>query len=116
MDVKIADGDIAMVASGDYRYITGIEEAVQRVRISALTVKGDFVYDRELGTDYGGLSADDDMLCEKLELLLKESCADIHDTTVEVLSCDSDSMIAVLKVIFRNSETTTEVDLSGIIQ
>lgn len=116
MDVKIADGDIAMVASGDYRYITGIEEAVQRVRISALTVKGDFVYDRKLGTDYGDLSADDDMLCEKLELLIKESCADIHDTTVEVLSCDSDSMIAVLKVIFRNRETTTEVDLSGIIQ
>ena len=40
MDVKITNGDIEMVASGDYRYITGIEEAVQRVRISALTVKG----------------------------------------------------------------------------
>ena len=26
MDVKIADGDIAMVSSGDYKYITGIEE------------------------------------------------------------------------------------------
>ena len=105
-----------MVASGDYRYITGIEEAVQRVRISALTVKGDFVFDRELGTDYSGLSSDDDMLCEKLELLLKESCADIHDTAVEVVSCDKNSMVAVLKVIFRNRETTTEVDLSGIIQ
>lgn len=116
MDVKIANGDIAMVSSGDYRYITGIEEAVQRVRISALTVKGDFVYDRELGTDYRNLSADDSMLCEKLELLLKESCADIHDTAVEVVSCDRDSMIAVLKVIFRDRETTTEVDLSGIIQ
>ncbi|MBQ3285350.1 MAG: hypothetical protein IJH40_06880 [Ruminococcus sp.] len=116
MDVKVSDGDIAMVASGDYRYITGIEEAVQRVRISALTFKGDFIYDRELGTDYSGLSADDDMLCEKLELLLKESCVDIHDTTVEVASCDSESLIAVLKITFRNRETTTEVNLSGIIQ
>jgi hypothetical protein len=96
--------------------ITGIEEAVQRVRISALTMKGDFVYDRELGTDYSGLRADDSLLCEKLELLLKESCADIHDTAVEVVSCDKNSMVAVLKVIFRDCETTTEVDLSGIIQ
>lgn len=116
MDVKITNGDIEMTASGDYRYITGIEEAVQRVRLSALTVKGDFIFDRELGTDYSGLSSDDDMLCEKLELLLKESCADIHDTAVEVISCDKSSMVAVLKVIFRDCETTTEVDLSGIIQ
>lgn len=116
MDVKIANGDIAMVSSGDYIYITGIEEAVQRVRISALTVKGDFVYDRELGTDYRGLSADDEMLCEKLEVLIKESCADIHDTVVEVISCSRESLVAVLKVIYKNRETTTEVDLSGIIQ
>ena len=116
MDIKISNGDIAMVSSGDYIYITGIEEAVQRVRISALTVKGDFVYDRELGTDYSGISADDDMLCEKLEILLKESCADIHDTVVEVVSCDSESLVAVLKIIYQNRETTTEVDLSGIIQ
>ena len=109
MDVKITDGDIAMVSSGDYAYITGIEEAVQRVRISALTVKGDFVYDRQLGTDYRGLSADDSMLCEKLELRIKESCADIRDTTVEVVSCSR-------KVTYQNTETTTEVDLSGIIQ
>lgn len=116
MDVRIANGDVAMVSSGDYAYITGVEEAVQRVRISALTVKGDFVYDRELGTDYSGLSADDELLCEKLELRLRESCADIRDTAVEVVSCDRDSMVAVLKVIFQNRETTTEVDLSGIIQ
>ena len=114
MDVKITDGDIAMAASGDYRYITGIEEAVQRVRLSALTVKGDFIYDRELGTDYSGISSDDVMLCEKIESVLKESCADISDTSIEVISCDD--LIAVLKVIYRNRETTTEVDLSGIIQ
>lgn len=116
MDVKISDGDIAMVSSGDYRYITGIEEAVQRVRLSALTFKGDFIYDRELGTDYRGISTEDSLLCEKLELLLKESCADIHDTQVQVLSCDKSTRIAVLKIIYQNNETTTEVDLSGIIQ
>ena len=114
MDVKVANGDIAMTASGDYLYITDIEEAVQRVRISALTMKGDFVYDRELGTDYRGLSADDEMLCEKLDMLIKESCADICDTQVEVQSCKN--LIAVIRVSYRNHETTTEVDLSGILQ
>lgn len=114
MDVRISDGDIAMTASGDYRYITGIEEAVQRVRISALTVKGDFVYDRELGTDYRGLSADDEMLCEKLDMVIRESCSDIYDTQVEVLSCEE--LVAVIKVTYQNNETTTEVDLSGILQ
>ena len=114
MDVKLSNGDIAMTASGDYLYITGIEEAVQRVRISALTMKGDFVYDRELGTDYRGLSADDSMLCEKLDMLIKESCADICNTQVEVLSCEN--LVAVIRVIYQNNEATTEVDLSGILQ
>lgn len=114
MDVKVANGDIVMTASGDYLYITDIEEAVQRVRISALTMKGDFVYDRELGTDYRGLSADDEMLCEKLDMLIKESCADICDTQVAVQSCEN--LIAVIRVSYRNNETTTEVDLSGILQ
>ncbi len=114
MDVRLSDGDIAMTASGNYLYITDIEEAVQRVRISALTMKGDFVYDRELGTDYRELHADDSLLCEKLDMLIKESCADIFDTQVEVLSCDD--LIAVIKVVYQNNETTTEVDLSGIIQ
>ncbi|HBE15913.1 MAG TPA: hypothetical protein DCY72_06710 [Ruminococcaceae bacterium] len=114
MDVRLSDGDIAMTASGDYLYITGIEEAVQRVRISALTMKGDFVYDRELGTDYRGLRADDSMLCEKLDMLIKESCADIFDTQVEVLSCENS--VAVIRVIYQNNEATTEVDLSGVLQ
>lgn len=114
MDVRLSDGDIAMTASGNYQYITDIEEAVQRVRISALTMKGDFVYDRELGTDYRELHADDSLLCEKLDMLIKESCADIFDTQVEVLSCDD--LVAVIKVVYQNNETTTEVDLSGIIQ
>lgn len=114
MDVRISDGDIAMLSSGSYVYITGIEEAVQRVRISAMTMKGDFIYDRELGTDYSGLRADDPLLVQKLDMLIKESCSDIYGTSVEVLSCDD--LTAVIRVKCQNSETTTEVDISGIIQ
>ena len=93
MDVSISSGDIERVSSGDYRYITSLEEAVQRVRISALTVKGDFIYDRSLGTDYTGLRAEDRLLKEKLDMLIKESCADICDTETEVVSCDRTHML-----------------------
>ncbi len=116
MDVRISDGDIKMASSGAYEYITGLEEAVQRVRLSAMTVKGDFIYDRGLGTDYGELSADDELLTEKLDMLIKESCADIAYTQVEVTSCDRRTLVAVIRVVFGESETTTEVDLSGILR
>lgn len=116
MDVKISDGDIAMLSSGSYRYIAGLEEAVQRVRLAALTVKGDFIYDRELGTDYSGLSADDDLLVEKLDMLIKEACSEMKNTAVEALSCDRSTLVAVIRVAYGDSETTTEVDLSGILQ
>lgn len=116
MDVHILDGDIEMLSSGDYRYITSLEEAVQRVRISALTMKGDFIYDRSLGTDYSGLRADDDLFAEKLDMLIKEACADIHDTETSVVSCDTTDLLAVIRVRYQHQETTTEVDLSGIIR
>ena len=115
MDVKIAQGDIERVASGSYRYITGIEEAVQRVRISALTQKGDFVYDRELGTDYTGLSADDELIKEKLDLRLKESCADIDGTTVKAELWNPQRRALLIKVTYQNKIQLTEVDLSGIL-
>ena len=116
MDVRISDGDIALTVSGGYEYINGIEEAVQRVRLSALTVKGDFIYDRELGTDYSNLRADDELFEDKLEMLLREACADMNDTEVRVLSCPRDTLVAVLHIIYRDKETATEVDLSGILQ
>ena len=116
MDVLLKNGDIAALASGGYTYISGVDEAVQRVLISVLTPAGEFIYDRELGTDYSGLSEDDELLTEKLDMLIQEACCDISDTQVKVLSCDRESLTAVIRVIYRNSKTTTEVDLSGILR
>ncbi len=113
MDVRISDGDIAVLSSGSYEYICGIEEAVQRVRLSAMTVKGDFIYDRELGTDYSGISADDPLLKEKLDMVIREACADVYLTEAEVLRCEN--LVAVIRVRYGDQETTTEVDLSGIL-
>lgn len=114
MDIRIDNGDIVALSSDSYEYIRGIEEAVQRVRISALTVRGDFIYDRELGTDYSGIGKYDPLLREKLDMVIKESCADICGTDVEVLRCENS--VAVIRVTYGGQETTTEVDLSGILQ
>ena len=115
MDVLIENGDIATRVAGGYSYIDGLEEAVQRVSIAALTVKGSFIYDRELGTDYGSLRADDALITEKLDMLIKEACCDMADTEVEVLSFDSQEEKARIEVKYRADTTITEVDLSGII-
>lgn len=115
MDILISDGDIAALSAGGYSYIHGIEEAVQRVLISVLTAKGSFVYDRELGTDYGSLRADDALITKKLDMLIKEACCDIAETDVEVISFDSRSKKAQIEVTYRADTIITEVDLSGII-
>ena len=115
MDVLIADGDIAAKAAGGYSYIYGLEEAAQRALIAVLTVKGSFIYDRELGTDYGSLRVDDELITEKLDMLIKESCCDIAETDVEVLSFDGLSKKARIEVVYRADTKTTEVDLSGIL-
>lgn len=115
MDVLIRNGDVAARSSGDYIYIDGLDEAVQRVRIAALTVKGSFIYDRGLGTDYGSLRADDELIVEKLDMLIKEACCDIADTDVEALSFNSETHTAVIRVIYSGDATDTEVDLTGII-
>ena len=115
MDVLIQNGDVAARSSGDYIYINGLDEAVQRVRIAALTVKGSFIYDRGLGTDYGSLSADDDLIVEKLDMLIKEACCDISDADVETLSFNSAAHTAVIRVTYRGEATDTEVDLTGIL-
>lgn len=115
MDVKVHDGDINVTSSGDYVYITGLQEAVQRVRIAVTTVKGSFVYDRDLGTDYSGLRIDDPLLPEKLELLWQEACADIGDTTVELAAWRPNTVTAELRIGYLDQKVMTEVDLSGII-
>ena len=115
MDVRIQNGDISALSAGGYSYITGLEEMAQRVTIAALTVKGAFIYDRELGTDYGSLSADDELIVEKLDMLIKEACCDIPETDVNVVSFSAATKAALLRVGFRGETMDTEVDLNGIL-
>ncbi|MBQ9680454.1 MAG: hypothetical protein IJV48_07230 [Ruminococcus sp.] len=116
MDIRLSDGDIALTPAGDCEYISGIDEAVQRVRIAVLTKKGSFLYDRELGTDYSGLSRDDSMLREKLDMRVKESCADIDGVQVAAVRLGYNRQHAIITVKYQNEESYTEVDLTEYIQ
>ena len=113
MDLRIKDGDIFVNSAGKTEYISGPAEAVQRTALVASAAKGAFIYDRGFGTDFGGLSPDDAMLKEKLDMRVREAVADIADTDARVLSVDRDPLIAALSVTCGSTTTVTEVELDG---
>lgn len=114
MDVKIENGDIALMTNGDYKMIGDLDEAVQRVRMVMLTDRGTFVFDRTLGVDYDAFSPEEDDPAGKLDMLVKEAAADI-DADVEVLSYDAQNAAAQVKVTYHGRTVVTEVDISGNI-
>ena len=113
MDVLLGQDDIALTSSGERVMIGSIDEAVQRVRIAASVSKGSFRYRRELGVDYSGLSADDPLLKEKLELRLKEAAVSIGGVCVRVMAIDRESMTAAVSVTAGGQQRMTEVNLRG---
>ena len=116
MDVRLQNGDLSMTEAGALNYVHGVEEAVQRVRIAASVRKGDFIYQRGLGTDYGTLSADDPMIREKLDLLIREATAGIVGADIRVVSFNRARMVASVMVITADGQRTTEVNLNGILR
>ena len=116
MDVRLQNGDLAMTEAGELDYVHGVEEAVQRVRIAASLRKGAFPYRRGMGTDYGDLSADDPMIREKLDLLIREATAGIVGADVRVGSFSRERMTASVTVITADGQRTTEVNLNGILR
>jgi hypothetical protein len=116
MDVRLTDGDLALNANGSIDYIYGIDEAVQRVQIAASTRRGAFAYQRSMGTDYGALSANDPMIREKLDLLIREATAGITGADVTVVGFSRAAMTASVKVKTADGERTTEVKLNGILR
>lgn len=115
MDVLIHDGDTVLTSSGCPVYISGIDEALQRVRMLALTRRGTFIYDRALGTDYAALR-DGEQMTASLDMLLKEAAASMSGADVEVLSSDAAALTATVRVKYNEEERITEVDISGILR
>lgn len=115
MDVRITDGDIALLPSGDYERIGGLDESVQRVRMVVLTNRGEFIYNRSLGVDYDAFSADEADAVGRLDMLIKEAAADIGGVRTEVVAFDRETQTIDIKVTYNGRSAVTEVDISGII-
>lgn len=115
MDVKIENMDTAIDACGDSVYISCAEEIAQRVKIACTIKKGDFVFDRELGSFAHTVSADDAMLSDKLEMMFKEATIDIPYTNLRVLSVDNigTALTAQIEITCGTNSATTEVELNG---
>lgn len=84
MDVKIKDRDIVLNSSGGTVYVDDIDEIAQRVLIAANIRKGDFPYNRNLGSNAFSLSASDPLLTEKLEMIIREASLDVPYTDLRV--------------------------------
>ena len=115
MDIRIENGDIVLNANGDYARIDGIEEAVQRVRIAAMTDRGTFIYNRSLGIDRDAFSAIAENAAAQLDMLIREATADMDGVECEVISYDAENHNIVIKVSYRGRSAVTEVNVSGII-
>lgn len=115
MDTRIIDGDIAVKSNGDYAYISGLEEAVQQVRLIALTARGSFLYDRALGVDYDALGEDETDPVGKLDMLIREATSGMIGVETEALSYDVQAHIMTVKVTYYGKTAVTEVNISGIL-
>lgn len=115
MDAKIDSMDIVLDSCGDCVYVNSVDELAQRVKIACTVRKGDFVYDRQLGSDAHGIYADDPMLIQKLEMIFKEATIDIPYTSLTVLSADTSKGVlsAKVKITCGNHSATTEVEVNG---
>ena len=113
MDVLVSQGDIALTPAGERIYIDALDEAVQRVGIAASVKKGAFRFQRDLGVDYSGLSFDDPLLREKLELRFQEAAAGITGARIRVSQADPVQMTASVTITACGRERMMEVDLSG---
>lgn len=114
MDVRLKDGDVFLTDAGATAYLYAAYEAVQRALIAASTVKGSFIYQRRLGTDYGALDGCTE-LKDRLDMLVSEATAGIADTQVSVTDADAERMTAVIAVTHGGTTMTAEVDLNGNI-
>ncbi len=83
MDVRINKGDTVLDASGQEEYVSGIEEAFQRVLISISTRKGEFIYDKNFGVRELPKFTDERSL-RNAEAYLNEAIADISGATVSL--------------------------------
>ena len=114
MDTLVQDGDFKTDVSGYTEEIYSIDEACQRVKFILLTQKGDFIFDRELGSDFSGLIRSSD-ISREAELRCREALADQKEISVGTVTAESNSVFIKLfvEVFYGEESRILEVILNG---
>lgn len=73
MDTLLVNGDICINQSGEYDFVRGVAEVLQKVIISAKIRKGSFIYNKSLGTEIRDIDPEASNACESASLLLNEA-------------------------------------------
>lgn len=85
-DTLIKNGDIVLDSGGRYVHINKNEELLQQAYISVATKLGNFVYNRELGSDFYKVSSDDENYAEKINLIMAQTLVDYPQIKAEVIA------------------------------
>lgn len=113
MDVKIENGAISYTESCVPRYISSVDEIVQRVKLACCMRKGDFSLCKNLGCFDYKLNPSDEMLEQKLTMIFEEATINIPYSDLEVVHCEEkdSKIVAKIKISCNDKTAYTEVSI-----
>lgn len=113
MDVKVENGDMVFECCGNPKYIDGMDEIAQRVKIACSIKKGKFAQDIALGSYAYTIDKNSDMLCEKLAMIFKEATISIGYDDLRVTQVDTTQspVVAKVEIICEGETVHTEVSI-----
>ncbi len=116
MDTLLYNGDVCIESFGDYRFVKGIDEVLQKAVLSAKIRKGSFLYNKALGTEIADVDTQSPKALKNASLLLQEAIIDNAGYTAEVedINKTPEGRIIILISVSDGKETRKqEVTLSA---
>ncbi len=111
-DVKIKNGDAVVDSTGRYEMISDKDALFQRAQICIGAKLGNFIYDRQTGSDIRSVDAESEFAKENAELIINEALAQFEYTKAAVLEYGDTIR---LTVTIGGESRDTEVHLYGNI-
>ncbi len=118
MDILIENGDFKKDVQGMPVKIYGAEEACQRAALQFSTLKGTFVYNRELGTEWFAYGGPDCWSHERFMLVCREALAGYEGVELVDVSFEHGAYVSIVNftVRYRGETVTSEVKLYEILR
>lgn len=115
MDIKILDGD--NVLRGDrFEAVSGFGETVQKSLISVIGDKGNFIYDRELGSNLKKyISSGETVSVKKVESIVKSAVSRIENVSAEVKNIIEINGKLEITLVFKENDSNEAEERTVII-